>query len=101
MTESPIVLNVPIEAKPGREDELGGELRALVAPTRQEPGCLVYELHRDPKQPQKFMFYEKFKDQDALTAHLRSGHFQKFQDYRVAQDDPIAAQTVTTWTTVS
>jgi quinol monooxygenase YgiN len=61
----------------GGEDELGSELRALVAPTRQEPGCLAYELHRDPKEPQKFMFYEKFKDQDAFTAHLEVRSFPK------------------------
>ncbi len=51
-----IVLNVHIEAKDGRQEDLARELQALVAPTRQEAGCLAYELHRDPENAKKWMF---------------------------------------------
>jgi quinol monooxygenase YgiN len=34
-----IVLNVHMEAKDGREEDLARELQSLVAPTRQEQGC--------------------------------------------------------------
>lgn len=36
-----IILNVQMEAVPGREEELARELRRLVVPTRKKPGCLA------------------------------------------------------------
>jgi quinol monooxygenase YgiN len=96
MTEGPIVLNVHFEALPGRENDLLRELSALVEPTRKEAGCLVYELHVDPENPEKLMFYEKFADQAALDFHVNTTHFKKLVSYR-EKSDPIAAQTITRW----
>jgi quinol monooxygenase YgiN len=96
MTETPIVLNVHFQAAPGHEKALGSELHAMVAPTREEPGCLAYELHFDPEDPGKFMFYEKFASQAALDLHLATPHLARFRSY-VKANNPIAAQTVTRW----
>ena len=98
MTENPIVLNVHLQAAPGHEAELGNQLHAMVVPTHEEPGCLVYELHRDPEDSAKFMFYEKFANQAALDHHLATEHFKRLQSYLQA-NNPIAAQTVTRWQT--
>ena len=57
-----VVLNVHIEAAPGAEEELAQHLKRLVAPTRAEPGCVSYELFRDPEQHARFMFQEVFRD---------------------------------------
>jgi quinol monooxygenase YgiN len=92
-----IILNVQMEAVPGREEELARELRRLVVPTRKEPGCLAYWLHHDPEHLGKFMFYERFIDQAALDAHLTTPHFQQFQDYRQKHGDPVATTQVTRW----
>lgn len=97
MAEGPIVLNVHIEAVEGRETELAEQLSALLEPTRKEPGCLVYKLHRDPENPRKLMFYESFKDQAALDEHLNAPYFKKFVAYRGTGVDPVAHQTVTRW----
>lgn len=100
MSDSNIILNVHMEAVPGREQDLERELRALVAPTRKEPGCLAYELHRDPENPGKFMFYEKFKSQAALDEHVNASYFKNFLDYR-SKGDPVAVMTVTKWRVVN
>jgi quinol monooxygenase YgiN len=97
MAEAPIIINAHIQAAPGHEKELGSELHAVVAPSRKEPGVVVYELHVDPEHPGKFMFYEKFASQAALDLHLASPHFENFQSYLKAKGNPIAAQTVTRW----
>jgi quinol monooxygenase YgiN len=89
-----------MEAVPGREEDLARELTALLVPTRKEPGCLTYELHRDPEDPVKFMFFEKFKSQAALDEHVNAPHFKNFLAYR-AKGDPVAATTVTRWRAVS
>jgi quinol monooxygenase YgiN len=100
MKDSAIILNVHTHAVAGREADLGSAFHSLIAPSRQEPGCLVYELHVDPEDPGKFMFYEKFKDQAALDVHLASPHFHSFQSHLKALGDLIASQTVTKWRSV-
>jgi quinol monooxygenase YgiN len=100
MSNESIVLNVHMQAVPGRERELESELRALLVPTRKELGCLSYELHRDRENPHKFMFYEKFDSQAALDAHIHSPHFQKFLAYRATGSDPVAAAEVTRWSVI-
>ena len=97
MSANPIILNVHMEAVPGREEELARELRRLLGPTRNEPGCMAYWLHNDPEHRGKFMFYEKFISQAALDAHLKTPHFQRFQDYRQKNGDPVATTQVTRW----
>lgn len=102
MADNHVVLNVHIEAVAGHEDELAGKLLALVGPTRAEAGCLTYELHRDPKSPGKFMFYEKFKSQADLDAHIAAPHFQAFVAYRAAaKPDPVASTVVSTWQSIA
>lgn len=92
-----IVLNVVMTAAPGREEDLARELRALLAPTRQEAGCLYYLLHQDPEEPRSFMFYEVFEDQRALDDHISSPYFQKFLKFRSQGSDPVAEVTVRKW----
>jgi quinol monooxygenase YgiN len=101
MSETPIVLNVHMQAVSGREQDLETQLRCLLAPTRNEAGCLAYELHSDPENPGKFMFYEKFQSQAALDAHVASPHFKKFLAYREAQSDPVESAIVTRWRVVA
>jgi len=97
MTESPIVLDVHMEAAPGREEDVAKALGALLAPTRKEPGCLEYQLHRDPENPLKFLFFERFANQAALDAHLAAPHFQAFLKYRDANPGLIPVTNVTRW----
>jgi quinol monooxygenase YgiN len=93
-----VVLHVTMEAVPGHEDELKDHLTALVSPTRSEPGCIEYILHRNPEHPGTFMFYERFVNQAALDAHIAMPYFQNFVQYRAAANpDPVAKVVVTRW----
>lgn len=65
-------------AREGEEDEVANAIKALVGPTRDEPGNLVYEPHRDRDNPRRFVVYEKFVDEEAYRAHGDSEHFQRF-----------------------
>src|SRR5438445_3843162 len=102
MDDNHVVLNVHLEALPGQAEKLADQLRALVAPTRREAGCLVYELHRDPQNSGKFMFYERFTSQATLDQHLASPHFKAFLAYRAAEKpDPVASIVITTWRAIA
>ena len=49
---------------------------ALVVATREEPGCIHYELCQDLKNLGHFLFIEEWRDEAALDAHIASDHFQ-------------------------
>ena len=96
MADQAITLSVVIESLPGREEELLSKLRELVGPTRSEPGCVSYELNVSTEAAGRFLFYERFTNQEALDAHINTQHFQRFLKYRES-NDPVANQTVMRW----
>ena len=97
-----VILNVHFVATPGSEEKLFGLLSALIGPTRAEAGCMVYELHRDPENAGRFMFYERFSSQEALDAHVAAPHFQNFGAARTASNpDPVESVTVSKWRAVA
>jgi quinol monooxygenase YgiN len=53
-----LFLVVGLRAKPGKEEQLKRDLRAVVEPSRQEPGCLRYELFEDRSDSSLFVFIE-------------------------------------------
>jgi quinol monooxygenase YgiN len=63
-------------AKEGEEEAVEAALKALVEPSRAEPGVLVYIPHRDPEDPRKFYIFEQYTDADAYTAHTETEHFK-------------------------
>lgn len=61
-------------ARPGKESALVRVLEGLVEPSRQEPGCLTYVLHRSRTDPTRFVFVEEWSGTEALEQHARSEH---------------------------
>ena len=66
-------------------------LRAVVAQSRQEPGCLRYDLFKTVQGETSFQFYEVYADQGALLAHAQSAHFLSLKE----QITPLLAQPLT------
>jgi len=46
-----VTLLVQLRAKQGQHLMLESEIRALIAPTRKEEGCLQYDFHRSLDHP--------------------------------------------------
>lgn len=65
-----------LKARPGKEEEVRSALAAAVEPTRKEPGCLQYDLHVSMSEPGSFAFYERWRDQAALDAHMKMPYVQ-------------------------
>ena len=63
-----------VTAKPETRDELQALLSAQVALTRAEPGCLNYDFHCDAADPCCFVFYENWRTQADLDAHMAMPH---------------------------
>ena len=54
-----VVLAVTWIAKPGYENEVVKIFGELQAASRQEPGCLMYMVHRHKTDVQRFFIYEQ------------------------------------------
>ena len=63
-----------VTAKAGQEDEVRNALLELVARTRNERGCVNYDLHES-----EFAIYENWKQASDLDAHAKSGHVRAFR----------------------
>lgn len=64
-------------AFPDRIEEAKALLIAIVAPTRQEPGCIRYELLQNQLNPTEFVFIEEWESEAALNTHLSSPHISE------------------------
>jgi quinol monooxygenase YgiN len=62
----------------GRENQLRELLRGMLAPTRAESGCRLYELYESESKG-RFYFYEIWEDQAALHQHAASPHFKHLE----------------------
>jgi quinol monooxygenase YgiN len=92
----PFALFVTIKAKAGKEKELEAAFAPCIAATKKEPGCLAYELNRDPDDPITYVMFEKFKNLAALEDHLKQGHTTKlFQAIGPLTDGEVKAKVYT------
>jgi quinol monooxygenase YgiN len=62
----------------GELDAVLAALKPLVEASRQEPGCLMYQAHRDPENDRVIFLYEQYVDEAAYQAHADSEHFKRY-----------------------
>lgn len=75
LPKNAVTLTVVLRSREGQEASLEAELRALVAPTRREEGCLVYELHRAEGLPGTFLLHEVWASREHHNRHTKTAHF--------------------------
>lgn len=64
-----------VTAKEDQIEAVKAGLQSVIAPTRKEEGCLLYELHQDIDNRNVFFFYEHWDsplhlDKHRLTPHM-------------------------------
>ena len=64
--------------KKGKLDAVLAALRPLTEASRREPGCLLYQAHRDPENENVLFLYEQYLDETAYQAHADSEHFKTY-----------------------
>ena len=74
MTKTSLTVVATFQARSGKEAELRAALIGLLAPTRNETGCLNYDVHQSVDDPAKFLFHENWTSKAHLDAHLQSAH---------------------------
>ena len=88
---SKVTVVAKVLAKSDAVETVKAELLKMIAPTRQEDGCIEYRLHQDSDNPAQFIFYENWQSLACLEQHMLSAHFQA---YVTAVGDLLADKTV-------
>ncbi len=76
MPTSNFVVVAHFRARPGKAEDLESLLLGLVGRTREEDGCLLYDLHRDETDASQFLFYEIWANRQVWEAHMNSAHIE-------------------------
>ena len=95
LPKSAVTLTVLLRAREGQEALLEAELRALVAPTRREEGCITYDLHRAAEIPGLFFLHEVWASREHHTRHTKTPHFLRWD---ARKDALLASREATFWT---
>ncbi|MFY0687902.1 MAG: antibiotic biosynthesis monooxygenase [Cyclobacteriaceae bacterium] len=80
MINQELTIVARILAKAEKREFVKKELIKLIAPTRQEEGCINYDLHQDLKNPNLFLFYENWKSRALWQAHMVNSHLVAFSE---------------------
>ncbi len=72
-------------ARRGREDVVADALRAVLAPSREEPGCLSIHAFRSVREPRVFYIHSRWLDEAAFERHAVLPHTLRF----VEQVEPL------------
>jgi autoinducer 2-degrading protein len=74
-----LVLHVTNTVKPEHVNEYLEMARYDAEHSRQdEPGCLRFDVVIDRDMPNRFYFYEVYRDEAALEAHRQTAHFRRY-----------------------
>ena len=87
MPDEKVAVTAVFQIAPGGEDEFVEAAQRVVPPTRAEPGCIEYRLHRHLARPGSFALYEGWRSQADLDRHLATPHIAAF----LAQIEPVLA----------
>jgi quinol monooxygenase YgiN len=63
-------------AKAEFAEQVRAAMARLVEPSRAEPGCLQYVMHRGIEDPAIIVFVERWASADHLQAHTHTDHFK-------------------------
>ncbi len=74
-----IYLLASLTARAGEHPELMAAAKVMIAATRQEPGCLVYDLNVSITNPSEMVFVEAWESREALTSHFETPHMAVWQ----------------------
>lgn len=78
MPEQTLTVLARVKAQADKLQQTEQTLTGLIAPTREEPGCISYALHQSNDDPCVFVFVEIWRSQADLDEHLQKPYLQAF-----------------------
>jgi quinol monooxygenase YgiN len=66
-----------LHARPDKTDELNALLTSLLEPTREETGCIRFELLQNRQSPTEFAIVSTWHNEQAVQHHIGTSHSQR------------------------
>ena len=84
-----LVFNVTFRCRPGMRDEFLERIRAegIQAASRAEAGNLQYDYFIPVDRSDDLFLVEKYRDEDAVAAHVRQAHVARLVELKEAYVD--------------
>ncbi len=74
-----VVLHVTLQVQPEHVSEFLEVVRNDAEHSeKDEPGCLRFDVSQDRDDPNRFYFYEVYRDNAAVEAHRQTPHFRHY-----------------------
>jgi quinol monooxygenase YgiN len=73
-----ISLLATLHCKKDAEGAVDTELKKLVDASKQEPGCIAYELYQYKDEPTRYVIEEEWENEDILAQHMETPHYKYF-----------------------
>ena len=74
MTRQNLTIVARILAKAKKRELVKTELLKLIDITRNEKGCINYDLHQDNENKKLFLFYENWESRELWQNHMQNTH---------------------------
>jgi len=71
-----LIVTAKVKLQEGKAEEFIEAVRAMQVKVLQDPGAIHYNLHRSTTDPNEFLFYERYEDEDAFDYHLSTDHLK-------------------------
>jgi quinol monooxygenase YgiN len=65
-------------AREGREEDVAAAMREVIAPTREEPGCIEVASCRSLRDPRSLWIHSRWVDEAAFENHAGLPHTVRF-----------------------
>lgn len=75
-----------VQAKENKIEFVKNELEKLIPVTREEAGCIQYDLHQNNEDPVHFLFYENWESRELWQNHMNSQHIKDYIAATEAED---------------
>jgi len=74
-----IVVVAIVKLVDGKGDVYVQEYHRIAPKVRKDPGVITYVLNRHAKNPNQFLWYEKYENDEALKYHISTQGYKDFQ----------------------
>ena len=83
---------VTVKVKPDKREQFLAAIEDdSICSVRDEPGCVRFDVLQDRNDPDRYYFYEVYKDEAAFQAHTETPHLKR---WRAAAEECLAEPSV-------
>ena len=74
-----LIIAGTVRVPPTNVEAFRPHMAAMMAASQAEDGCLDYNYAEDVAEPGLIHVFERWRDQDALDAHFKTGHMTRWR----------------------